>query len=116
MYTSHEATWDFGVSVASKATANYFGADCLLGKVSKRIIRTLDEVRDTACWDQARICKRLRSPGIDSKESILQTYVAWRAGTSNRVVVPACQATSESKPGLLKGLQIRALVNILKNI
>jgi hypothetical protein len=31
----------------------------------------------------ARICKRLRSPGID---------VAWRAGTSNRVVVPAHQA------------------------
>jgi hypothetical protein len=37
--------------------------------------------------------KRLRSPGIDSKESALQpAYVAWRAGTSNSVVVPARQA------------------------
>jgi hypothetical protein len=29
----------------------------------------------------------LRSPGIDSTESIPPPYVAWRAGTSNRVVV-----------------------------
>ncbi len=29
---------------------------------------------------RARICKRLRSPGIDSNESI-PAYVAWRAGT-----------------------------------
>ncbi len=31
------------------------------------------------------------SPGIDSKESILSGHVAWRVGTSNRVVEPACQ-------------------------
>jgi hypothetical protein len=31
---------------------------------------------------RARICKRLRSPGIDSKESIPPAYVAWRAGTT----------------------------------
>jgi hypothetical protein len=30
---------------------------------------------------RARICKRLRSLGIDSKESIPPAYVAWRAGT-----------------------------------
>jgi len=41
----------------------------------------------------ARICKRLWSPGIDSRESILPAYVAWRAGATNRVVVPALQAT-----------------------
>jgi hypothetical protein len=41
---------------------------------------------------RARICKCLRIPGIDSQESILPAYVAWRAGTSNRVVVPARQA------------------------
>jgi hypothetical protein len=35
-----------------------------------------------------RICKRLRSPGFDSKESIQPAYVAWRAGTSNRVIRP----------------------------
>jgi hypothetical protein len=38
------------------------------------------------------IHKRLRSPGIDSKESILPAYVAWLADTSDRVVVPARQA------------------------
>jgi hypothetical protein len=51
----------------------------------------------------------LRSPGIDSKESTLPayvSYVAWRAGTTNRLVVRA-----ESVPGLLKGLQIWALVS-----
>jgi hypothetical protein len=30
--------------------------------------------------------------GIDSEESISPAYVVWRAGTKNRVVVPACQA------------------------
>ncbi len=35
-----------------------------------------------------RICQRLRSSEIDSKESIPPAYVAWRADTSNRVVVP----------------------------
>jgi hypothetical protein len=30
---------------------------------------------------RARIFKRLRSPGIDSKASIPPAYVAWRAGT-----------------------------------
>ncbi len=42
---------------------------------------------DYAFWtvsreiDRARICKRLRDPRIDSKESIPPAYVAWRAGT-----------------------------------
>jgi hypothetical protein len=31
---------------------------------------------------RARIYKLLRSQGIDSKESILPAYVAWRAGTT----------------------------------
>ncbi len=38
-------------------------------------------------------CKRFRSPGIESKESILPAYAAWCAGTTDRVVVPAPQAT-----------------------
>jgi hypothetical protein len=37
---------------------------------------------------RARICKRLRSPGIDSKKSIPPTYVAWRAGTTTLFVLP----------------------------
>ncbi len=37
---------------------------------------------------RARICKRLGSPGIDSEAA----YVAWRAGTTNRVAVPSRQA------------------------
>ncbi len=51
---------------------------------------------------RAQICKRLRSPGIDSKESIQAAYVAWRPGTSNRVLVPARQAGNRFL-GSLKG-------------
>jgi hypothetical protein len=60
----------------------------------------------TVC--RSRICKRLMSPGFNSKESIPPAYVAWRAGTSNRVVVPARRAGNRLL-GSLKGLQIRAL-------
>ncbi len=57
----------------------------------------------------ARVWKRLRSPAIDSKESIPAAYVAGRAGTSNGVVAPARQAGNRFL-GSLKGLQIRALL------
>jgi hypothetical protein len=40
----------------------------------------------------ARICNRLWSPGIDSEETIPPVKVAWQAGTTSRVVVPARQA------------------------
>ncbi len=63
----------------------------------------------------AHICKRLWSPGIDSEESIPPAYVAWWAGTTNRVVAPACQAGSWFL-GSLKGLQIRALIQNLPNM
>ncbi len=53
---------------------------------------------------RARICKRLRSPRIDSKESIQPAFVAWRAGTSNTIVVPARQAGNRFQ-GSLKGSQ-----------
>jgi hypothetical protein len=43
-------------------------------------------------WIRARICKHLWIPGIDSEESMPQAYVAWRAGKTNRVVVPARKA------------------------
>jgi hypothetical protein len=56
---------------------------------------------------RARICKRLRSPGTDSEKSIPLAYVAWLAGTTNMVVVPARQAGNRFR-GSLKGLQIRA--------
>ncbi len=58
---------------------------------------------------RARICKRLRRPGIDSEDSILPAYVALRAGTAKRIVVPARQAGNRFL-GSLKGLQIRALL------
>jgi hypothetical protein len=38
---------------------------------------------------------------------MLRAYVAWQAGTTNRVVVPARQAGNRFL-GSLKGLQIRA--------
>jgi hypothetical protein len=53
---------------------------------------------------RVRICKRLRSPGIDTSESIPPAYVACRAGTTNSVVVPARQAGNRFL-GSLKGLQ-----------
>jgi hypothetical protein len=56
---------------------------------------------------RARICKRLRGPGIDFQESISPAYVAWRAGTKNRVVVPDRQAGNRFLVSLT-GLQIRA--------
>ncbi len=40
------------------------------------------------------------------EESIPPAYVAWRAGTTNRVVVPARQAGNRFL-GSLKGLQIQ---------
>ncbi len=55
---------------------------------------------------RARFCKRLRRPGIDFEDSIPPAYVAWRAGTTNRVVVPDRQAGNRFL-GSLKGLQIR---------
>ncbi len=61
---------------------------------------------------RARICKRLWSPGIDSEESISPAYVARRAGTTKRVVVPALQPENRFL-GSIKGLQIRALISWL---
>ncbi len=52
---------------------------------------------------RARVCKRLRSPLIDSKESIPPAYVKnWQAGTTNKIVVPGSRLHRlvESIPGL----------------
>jgi hypothetical protein len=62
---------------------------------------------------RARVCKRLRRPGIDSEDSIPPAYVEWRAGTTNRVIIPTRQARNRFL-GSLKGLQIRA--QILKHV
>jgi hypothetical protein len=61
---------------------------------------------------RARICKRLWNPEIDSEESIQLPYVAWRAGSTNRVIVPARQAGNRLL-GSLTCLQIRALYKLL---
>ncbi len=65
--------------------------------------------------NRARICKRFRVQGIDYKESFSPSFVAWPAGMTKRVIVPARQATAaggidslESMLELLKRLQIRA--------
>jgi hypothetical protein len=46
-------------------------------------------------WSYYRntICKRLRRPGIDFKESIQPAYVVWQAGSTTLFDVPARQAT-----------------------
>jgi hypothetical protein len=48
---------------------------------------------------------------MDSKESILSAYVALRAGTSNRNVVPARRAGNRFM-GSFKSLQIQAQANM----
>jgi hypothetical protein len=67
--------------------------------------KNLQTSHQIASWHiRARICKRVRNPGIE--ESTPPAHVAWRAGTTNRVVGPALQAGNRFL-GLLKGLQIR---------
>jgi hypothetical protein len=56
---------------------------------------------------RARINKRIWSPGINPKELIPPAYLAWRAGTSNMIVVPSRLAGNQFL-GSLKGLQIQA--------
>jgi hypothetical protein len=63
-------------------------------------------------YARGRICKRLWSPGINFEESILPAYVAWRAGTTNRVVEPARDAGNRFL-GSSKGLQTRAQISFL---
>ncbi len=59
-------------------------------------------------FNGAFICLYLRSPGIDSDESIPPAYVTWRVSSmTNRVVVPARQAGNRFLSSL-KCLQIRA--------
>jgi hypothetical protein len=53
---------------------------------------------------KTRIFKGLGSPGIETEESIPPAYVARRASTTNRVVVPARLAGNRFL-GCLKGLQ-----------
>ncbi len=67
-----------------------------------------DSTRHGGTRARIRICKRLMSPGIDSKESIPPASVAWQAGTLNRVFGPDRQAGIRFL-GSLNGLQIRAL-------
>jgi hypothetical protein len=46
-----------------------------------------------------------------AQKSIAPAYLAWGAGTTNRVILLGRQATQA--PGLLKRLQIRAMVLVL---
>jgi hypothetical protein len=53
--------------------------------------------------NQSPNCKHLKSPRVDSKETISPVYVAWQASTSNRVVVYCTGLPGwETIPGLLK--------------
>jgi hypothetical protein len=60
------------------------------------------------CITGTRICKRLKSPGINSVDSIPPAYLVCRAGATNWVIVPARHLGNRFL-GSLKGLQIRAL-------
>jgi hypothetical protein len=78
----------------------------LLLLAARGLMKCAEEKTQSRSCD--RIYKRLRSPGIDSKEPIPPAYVVWRAGASDRVVVPARKAGNRFL-GSLKGLQMRAL-------
>ncbi len=75
------------------------------------VSETYRNCQNSAWSIRARIYKHLRSLGIDSRDSIPPAYVAWRAGTSNRVVVPGRQAGNRFL-GSLKGLQIESMGTI----
>jgi hypothetical protein len=55
-------------------------------------IREIYHIPEEKAKTRAQICKRLRRPGIDTKESIPPTSEMWRADTSKRIVVPPRQA------------------------
>jgi hypothetical protein len=94
-----------------------FHSSCKLQSTVKEILQLCNLITQPRSWMRERTLSpylwTLRSPGIDSKESIPTTYVSWRPGTIAIFVVPARQAggidASDSIPGLLKCLQIRAL-------
>ncbi len=77
------------------------------GQRHRRYFPLLLKCKSSFNW--ARICKRLRSPGIDFKESVPPAYVAWRASTSNRAVVPNRQSGNRFLCSF-KSLQILTLV------
>jgi hypothetical protein len=69
-----------------------FCSCCLLGGVGGNLnLCTSCMAKSKGKIFRARICKRLWSPVIDYEESIPPAYVAWMAGTANRVVVPVRQ-------------------------
>jgi hypothetical protein len=74
------------VSSFSDASEFFTGGRMFVKTGQKLFVRVYENPRGV------RICKRLWSPGIDSEESISPAYVAWRASTTNRVIVPARQA------------------------
>ncbi len=60
----------------------------LLGRINTNSIQLLVP---RGCYREywARICKRLRSLGLNSKESIQPAHVAWRAGTKTLFLLGA---------------------------
>jgi hypothetical protein len=63
-------------------------------------------VPGSSCY--VTVSYNIPEPRIDSEVTIPPAYVAWQAGTTNRVVVPTRQAWNRFL-GSLEGLQIRAL-------
>jgi hypothetical protein len=57
-----------------------FGISDNLGMSGKQLTECK---RKQVKYTRAHICKRLRSPRIDSEKSIPLAYVAWQAGTTH---------------------------------
>ncbi len=77
--------WPESDSISKKAVG--FSSLCIIFRcLDQYLLMWLFSPHDTP---QPKICKRFRSPGIDSNESLPPAYVVWRAGTTCRVIVPA---------------------------
>jgi hypothetical protein len=94
-------------------TKAYEGKFCRFA-VTKRVLKQ-SVLSQQLNLNRARIFKCLRSPGINSKESIPPAYVAWRAGISNKGIVPARQAGNRFL-GLLKKFANSGSGNITADI
>ncbi len=68
-------TWLVPTNISNEFLSTWLVLLCLTNILLVLGIKADNKVR-------ARIFKLLRSPKIDSKESILPAFVAWRAGTT----------------------------------
>ncbi len=65
-----------------------------------------------ACPELSPYLTTFQEPRIDSEESVPPAYLAWRADTTSKVIVPADHAGNRFLDSF-KGLKIRALLLVI---